>query len=96
MRWLLPVVTLVMSAASAFGQEPPTYTFSGLTADDVLVIGKGLDKLSREETDKASLYQRLQAQITAQSNAFAQQKAEAEKKALDEAVEKAIAAKGQP
>lgn len=50
------------------GQAPPAkvYTFKDLTPQDVGLIGKGLTKLTYEES--AALLQKLQNQITAQDN----------------------------
>lgn len=81
---LISVITII-SAASA-----QTYNFTGLSTDDVLTIGRALDKLPREDTDRGQLYQRIQAQITQQANAMAKAKADADKAALDKAIAEAI------
>jgi hypothetical protein len=81
------VVLLLPSCAMA-----QSYKFEGLSTEDVLTIGRALDKLPREETDKNGLYGRLQQQITAQNKA----REETNKAAFDEAVAKAAAAKSAP
>lgn len=44
------------------------YDLKNLSVADLLTIGRGLDKLPREDTDRehGDLYNRIQAQITAQ------------------------------
>jgi hypothetical protein len=43
------------------------YELKNLSTADILTIGRGLDKLPREDTDKDSLYMRLQQQISEQN-----------------------------
>lgn len=67
-----------------------TYSFSGLSQEDVLTIGRGLDKLPREDTDRNGLYARLQAQIS-QQNKQAKDAADAAKKSeIDKAVDEKL------
>jgi hypothetical protein len=75
----LVLVSSVSHAQPLQAPSTPTFNWNGLSADDVQVIGRALDKLPREETDRNNLYQRLQAQITQQANAFAKAKADADK-----------------
>lgn len=46
------------------------YDLKNLSTADLLIIGRGLDKLPREDTDleHGNLYNRIQAQITAQEH----------------------------
>lgn len=76
MKKLLFVSLLVCASAPAYAY---TYQLQGLSVEDVLTIGRGLDKLPREDTDKNQLYMRIQQQITAQEAAW--------KKAQDQAKE---------
>ena len=85
------VIILALSAAPALAQQ--TFTLNGLSSEDVLVIGAGLDKLPRETTDRNNLYQRLQAQITQQNQAAAKAQADAQKAAIDKAIADAKAEK---
>ena len=91
MRHLLAALCFCAFATTASAQQ--TYSFTGLSTDDLLTIGHGLDKLPREETDKNNLYARLQAQITKQNQDWAKAQAEAKKKELDDAVKAATAPK---
>ena len=94
MRPLLAALCLCAFATAAHAQQ--TYSFTGLSTDDLLTIGRGLDKLPREETDRNNLYARLQAQITKQNQDWAKAQAEAKKKELDDAVKAATAPKADP
>jgi hypothetical protein len=87
MKLLVAGVAILASATVVYAQ---TITISGLSVDDVLTIGRGLDKLPREDTDRNRLYDRMQAQITAQINAAAKARADAEKAAIDKAVAEAL------
>jgi hypothetical protein len=91
------LVTTIAVLASVLGGQAQTITITGLSVDDVLTIGRGLDKLPREDTDRNRLYDRMQAQITAQINAAAKARADAEKIAIDKAVADALEkAKAEP
>ena len=89
---------LLCSTCAAMAQ---TYNFTGLSTDDVLIIGRGLDKLlgtdptDRLYTDRSRLWDRIQAQINQQNNAMAaaslKAKADADKTAIDAAVAEAMA-----
>jgi len=96
-RFIALIYAMVAATAPAYAQQAaPTYNWTGLSADDIQIIGRGLDKLPREDTDRNNLYQRLQSQITTQANAFAKAKADADKAALDKAIEEATKAKDAP
>ena len=88
--FFLLLARFVTSPVSIYAQQQ-TYRFEGLSSADVLTIGRGLDKLPREDTDRDNLYGRLQSQITAQDNAARKSKADAEKAAIDKAVSDAKA-----
>jgi hypothetical protein len=91
------LVTMIAVLASVLGVYAQTIAITGLSVDDVLTIGRGLDKLPREDTDRNRLYDRMQAQITAQINAAAKAKADAERAAIDKAVADAVEkAKAEP
>lgn len=81
------LVFLLLMTSAAFAQQ--SYSFTGLSTEDVLTIGQGLDKLPREETDKNSLYQRLQLQITKQNQDAAKAQDDKRKKDIDDAVKAA-------
>lgn len=83
----LLLMPLLLWGHSAVAQ---TYAITGLSTQDLLVIGAGLDKLPREDGDRNGLYARIQAQITQQATAMAKVRADAEKAALDKAVAEAI------
>jgi hypothetical protein len=84
---------LLISIASIVAQEGAAQSFSinGLSTQDIQVIGAGLDKLPREETDRNGLYQRIQSQITTQVQANAKAEADARKAQIDKAVAEAKA-----
>lgn len=93
MRVCLSLLLFLSALTVASAQEPakaPTYIINGLSGQDLLIIGAGLDKLPREDTDRNQLYQRIQAQITQQAQTAAKAKADADKAALDKAVADAI------
>lgn len=76
----------VVASLLSSGKPAIAYDLKNLSASDLLTIGRGLDKLPREDTSTADgkgLYERVQAQITAQE--------QADKKASDEAHAKATA-----
>lgn len=90
------IAIAIFAAAWASGSAAQTYSVNGLSTDDVLTIGRALDKLlgsdpaDRAYTDRSRLVDRIQAQITQQSNAMAKARADAEKAAFDKAVADAI------
>lgn len=86
MKYLALAAALLLSGAAAAQQT--TFRFENLSTEDILTIGRGLDKLPREETDRNGLYSRLQQQITAQNQARAQ----ANKDAIDKTIADAVAA----
>ena len=86
MRHAIAVLLALSSAANA-----QTFSITGLSTQEILTIGAGLDKLPREVTDQNNLYQRIQAQITQQNQAAAKAKADADKATIDKAVADAIA-----
>jgi hypothetical protein len=87
MSRILLVVAFISSVTSALAQQ--TFDLHGLSQQDLLTIGAGLDKLPREATDDAhgGLYSRIQAQITAQVQAAIKAAEAAQKAAIDKAVE---------
>lgn len=85
MRFAIAIMLALSSTASA-----QTYSITGLSTQDMLVIGAGLDKLPREATDQNNLYRRIQAQIDQQNQIAAKAKVDADKAALDKAVTDAI------
>jgi hypothetical protein len=92
-KLLLSAIIMAFGLCDAHSQ---TFTFGGLTTEDVLMIGRGLDKLPREETDRNNLYQRLQQQINAQNQAAIKANADAQKAAIDKAIAEAKAKEAPP
>jgi uncharacterized membrane protein YcjF (UPF0283 family) len=91
MKRLLTLLALLVAYTQvAYAQ---TYSIQGLSTQEILIIGAGLDKLPREVTDQNNLYQRIQAQITQQNQAFAKAQVDAQKAATDKAIADAIAEK---
>ena len=72
----------------------PTITLYGLTRDQVLSIGDGMDKLPREETDElhGNIYHRMQAQITSQDQAALKAAVDTAETAKKKEIEDAIKA----
>jgi len=85
---LVPFILLSVVAHATAQQVQ--YSFSELSTEDVLTIGRALDKLPREDTDRNQLYQRLQAQITAQDQARAKAAADVQKDTFDKAITDAL------
>jgi hypothetical protein len=85
---------LVGAVLPSVAQTAATYNFTGLSSDDILTIGRGLDKLPREDTDRNNLWGRLQQQITAQNAAMAKDAADAQKAAIAKAAEDLAKGKG--
>lgn len=90
MKFTLLGLALLAGSASA-----QTYSFTGLSQEDVAIIGQGLDELPRKVTDRNGLYQRLQSQITAIAQAAAKSQADARQAEIDKAIADAVA-KAQP
>lgn len=61
---------LVAASILALCAPCAAYDLKNLSTADLLTIGRGLDKLPREDTDRehGDLYNRIQAQITAQEH----------------------------
>ena len=64
------------------------YDLKNLSSSDVLVIGRGLDRLPRADTDANGLYKRLNDQINEQNAAAA--------KAAEDAMRAKIGAEKRP
>jgi hypothetical protein len=95
MRLAGSMVALVLLATSSLAQQAPqpTYEITGLSQDDILIIGAALDELPRKTTDRNGLYARMQAQITRQANELAaKSKADADKVAAKADADRAAAA----
>jgi hypothetical protein len=88
MKSIIIASTLALLALPAFA-----YDLKNLTAQDILTIGKGLDKLPREETDANGLYARMQKQLSEQDQAAAKA---ANAKVEDEVRKKIEAEKAAP
>lgn len=62
---------IAMLALALMTMPAAAYDLKSLSMQDLHTIGRGLDKLPREDTDASGLYARLQSQITAQEEAEA-------------------------
>lgn len=95
MKSIILASTLLFVAVSA-----SAYDLKNLSSQDILTIGRALDKLPREETDANGLYQRIQQAVTAQEKAAQDAAAQVVAKKRDEIetnflaeIEKALLAK---
>ena len=66
MKSILLASTLLFVAIPA-----SAYDLKNLSSQDILTIGRALDKLPREETDANGLYRRIQNQLSEQDQAAA-------------------------
>lgn len=85
-------LALLLGHSGAFAQEK-SYNLSGLSWADMLLVGKGLGKLPRDETDEehGGLWSRIQQQLFAQGAAADKARADAQKAVVDKAVDEAVA-----
>lgn len=98
MRYAAAILLALALAAPAQAQPAAQYHLEGLSVRDLLVLGRGLDKLlgadplDRAYTDPEKLYDRIQAQINQQYQAAAKAQADAAKAATDKAIADAVEA----